>query len=493
MEVKKEVTISIGSADLTDPNADDFGKWIQDNFKVKIQAVSIDSSDKIKMLATSDTLPDLISGNMGIGDATFNQLKTQGMIRDIPDEMLAKYPLLKKAIDENDVLSAFKLSTGKNLFLPLYGNVDKPQKAVIMPFYYRADWAKKLKIPTPTTIDEYYNMLKAFTEQDPDGNGQKDTYGLTGWLWQVHFLTWTDTYAWVKEDGKWIPGYMSKNMINGLKFYNKLYQEKILDPEFANANGKNMFFQDKVGVLNANSDPSWIWKNIYKSFAGVKHSEKQYTVDEAMQAVQFLPPLKADANSQPQWAPVVECWGYAISSKTTDDALNRVLEISNWELTPDGRDFMTYGFKDKDWIVKDGKAISILPNNPATGTQKRLNEIYPSAAGLNVAPGYWAASTPWLNPTLPQECFDRSTQWQDMATPYLMKENLAITRLSTPLKDKCSVAGIDAYEADFQKLITSANIEADYAALIKSYLTTQGLQAAIDEVNQVVAANGLDK
>ena len=77
----------------------------------------------------------------------------------------------------------------------------------------------------------------------------------------------------------------------------------------------------------------------------------------------------------------------AISAKTTDDVLDRILEIANWELSPDGRDFMTYGFKDQDWIVKDGKAVSILPNNPATGTQKRLSDVYPSIGGLSLCDG----------------------------------------------------------------------------------------------------------
>ena len=485
---KKELTINWGSGDLPDPNGDDLGKWFQENFKIKIVPVIIDDAAKLKMMASSDTLPDVIP--VAIGDANFNQLKSQEMIRDIPDDMLAKYPLLKKSVDQNPVLIPFKTSTGKNWMLPIFGNVDNPLKAVIMPFYYRKDWADALKIPTPTTIDEYYAMLKAFTEQDPDGDKENDTYGITGWLWQVHFITWTDTYAWLKEDGKWIPGFMSKNMLAALKFYNRLYQEKILDPEFANANAKSMFFTDKVGVMAGNATSTWVWRNIYRDFTG---AHEGMTVEQSMEAVQFLPPLKADAASQPQWAPVVECWGNSINSKTSDEVLDRLLEIANWQLSPEGRDFMTYGFVDKDWIIKDGKAVSILPLNPATGTQKRLADLYPSIHGLNIAEEYAAAGTPWLNPPLPQECIDRANAWQELASQYLIKENIAITRLSTPLKDACSVAGIDAHEADFQNLITSTNLEVDYANLMKSYLETQGLQAAIDEVNKVVAEQGLDK
>jgi len=41
----------------------------------------------------------------------------------------------------------------------------------------RLDWLKKLGLSLPANLDEYTAMLKAFTENDPDGNGQKDTWG----------------------------------------------------------------------------------------------------------------------------------------------------------------------------------------------------------------------------------------------------------------------------------------------------------------------------
>ena len=44
----------------------------------------------------------------------------------------------------------------------------------------RADWLEKLDIDIPETIDRFYEMLKAFKEQDPDGNGQDDTFGYIG-------------------------------------------------------------------------------------------------------------------------------------------------------------------------------------------------------------------------------------------------------------------------------------------------------------------------
>jgi putative aldouronate transport system substrate-binding protein len=42
---------------------------------------------------------------------------------------------------------------------------------------YRKDWLDKLGLGVPQTIDEYGEALRAFTANDPDGNGQADTYG----------------------------------------------------------------------------------------------------------------------------------------------------------------------------------------------------------------------------------------------------------------------------------------------------------------------------
>jgi hypothetical protein len=43
----------------------------------------------------------------------------------------------------------------------------------------RQDWLDKLGLKKPATPDELFNVLRAFTFNDPDGNGQNDTYGIT--------------------------------------------------------------------------------------------------------------------------------------------------------------------------------------------------------------------------------------------------------------------------------------------------------------------------
>lgn len=44
----------------------------------------------------------------------------------------------------------------------------------------RTDWLENIEAEVPTTLDELHDVLYAFTFDDPDGNGQDDTYGLSG-------------------------------------------------------------------------------------------------------------------------------------------------------------------------------------------------------------------------------------------------------------------------------------------------------------------------
>lgn len=53
-----------------------------------------------------------------------------------------------------------------------------PVSAQAHVLYIRKDWREKLKLPIPQTWDDVESLAKAFTEQDPDGNGRADTYGL---------------------------------------------------------------------------------------------------------------------------------------------------------------------------------------------------------------------------------------------------------------------------------------------------------------------------
>ena len=59
-----------------------------------------------------------------------------------------------------------------------YAIVDQRSETAVLNrmMYIRQDWLDNLGLEIPTTFDELLEVIRAFTEDDPDGNGENDTY-----------------------------------------------------------------------------------------------------------------------------------------------------------------------------------------------------------------------------------------------------------------------------------------------------------------------------
>jgi len=99
---------------------------------------------------------------------------------------------------------------------------------------YRADWLENLNMEAPKTIDDFYNMLVAFKNNDPDRNGKDDTYGLSAKEVGVWFAPYFGApNQWKVEDGKFIRDVQTEEFLNALKFEKKLYDEGLMNRDFA--------------------------------------------------------------------------------------------------------------------------------------------------------------------------------------------------------------------------------------------------------------------
>ncbi|CAM4517272.1 extracellular solute-binding protein [Paenibacillus typhae] len=134
----------------------------------------------------------------------------------------------------------------------------------------RKDWLDNLGLQEPKTIDEFYEVLKAFVNNDPDKNGKADTIGLaeqqvaSGWR---AMLTWMGGPAdWEIKDGKASPAHLSPAFLETMKFYKKLYDEKLINLDFAVVkDGKQMINAGKAGAWVANlNDANGIEESVQK-------------------------------------------------------------------------------------------------------------------------------------------------------------------------------------------------------------------------------------
>lgn len=103
---------------------------------------------------------------------------------------------------------------------------------------YRLDWLNNLGLKEPETLDEFYDMLVAFTNNDPDGNGVNDTYGMAVSMyegpWDAMQLWFGAPNKWgIDENGNLIPDFLTEEYDTALKWFRKIYSEGLVNPDFA--------------------------------------------------------------------------------------------------------------------------------------------------------------------------------------------------------------------------------------------------------------------
>ncbi len=128
--------------------------------------------------------------------------------------------------------------------------------------YVRKDWLDNLGMEVPTDYEQFVEMLKAFTENDPDGNGQKDTYGLT-----APGLINTETpydiylrefYQDAKPDfyfngSEYVDGMSEPAMLDALQRMKDAYRAGYIDQEIITnktSTCRDKFYGGQVGVFN---------------------------------------------------------------------------------------------------------------------------------------------------------------------------------------------------------------------------------------------------
>lgn len=129
---------------------------------------------RISLAIASNDLPDA----MVVNAVELRQMVEADQIADLT-EVYKQYASPEiKTIIENTNGAALEAVTfdGKIMALPgVQANADG-----IHLMWIRQDWLDKLNLEPPTTMAELEAVARAFVEDDPDGNGQRDTIGITG-------------------------------------------------------------------------------------------------------------------------------------------------------------------------------------------------------------------------------------------------------------------------------------------------------------------------
>ncbi len=267
----------------------EYTRYVKEKFNIQIkgswEALTGEAYDqKVKLTLASADISDYIQvfGSYPV----FKAYVDSGLIMDIKSvyEDYAS-PAIKSVYDSTKG-EALKMVTfdGKQYAMP---GINKGADCINL-LWVRQDWLDKLSLKTPSTLDDIIETAKAFIERDPDGNGKKDTFGLTGmpalYSYANSFFLFDTVFSfyksyplhWFKDgSGKVYYGSIANETKTALVKLQGMYKAGVIDKEFALRKDQNdlvnggkcgMFFGPWWMAYNfadsVKNDPKANWKAV---------------------------------------------------------------------------------------------------------------------------------------------------------------------------------------------------------------------------------------
>lgn len=356
-------------------------QMLNEKFNVNYFAEKIPNEsfiEKITAMVAGGSMPDQISFRAANIDL-FNRWANQNAFLPLND-YIEEFDYLKEIPEE--LWLPFTVD-GKIYGIPTWSPVESQS------FMVRKDWLDNLGLPVPTSYEELKEVAIAFTNDDPNQNNQKDTFGLAfgeninptfamGPYWQH------DTWYHQDEAGNFIPGLISEGRKELIQFFNDLYSAKAISSDFAVVNWadtNNQFYSGKAGVfLIAPRGMSQDYMNALLE------------IDPKAEFV-VLEPFAAPDGSQGFGAGSGFSRFLALNGKLADepDKVRKMLEIHGFSRQYYQASTVTSANEDFDWFYgNEGTGYELGENNvrtpltePGSGTEPFL---------------YFIDSTAWVGP-----------------------------------------------------------------------------------------------
>lgn len=348
-------------------------KYLEEKLNVEFDVWNIDFQQYEELLnvrLASGEIPDMF---MVQPSSSLQKYVAQDLLAPLPMDNIETYmpnTLKHSYTDVNpDALDLGKVN-GEIYGLPAMnmGNIYR------LPIVYNQNWLDTLGKKVPTTIDEFEDVIYAFAHDDPDGNGVKDTYGLSkeglNLLWGMYGMVPEQDY-FTEKDGKLVYMPIEQEMKEALSYANKWYKDGVLDPEFItgeNTGGywavSHSYINHRIGMTVIGNYYHWNYKGDYNEYIdGQEVPCEEGAVTKELLAlhpddkIAFGDPLVNTDGKQggiKAYNILMRFYGIGANALETPGKLNKILEIYEMgsDAQPDDTLKMTirYGFEDENWV-----------------------------------------------------------------------------------------------------------------------------------------------
>ncbi|MBD0384051.1 extracellular solute-binding protein [Paenibacillus sedimenti] len=319
--------------------------------------------EKINVMVASGELPTIIKLN---NNPTVTGHLRSGIFWEI-GPYLKDY---KNLTAQNKVYYDNLSVEGKLYGIPLYRDLGRAQ------LQYRKDWLDALGLQPPKTLDDWYNVIKAMTLNDPDKNGKNDTYGLL--LEKKYNLDAFSTLTrlavtqgapnkWSVDDkGNFTPEFMTEPFFQTLQMLKRLYAEKLINQDFAavdTTETEKQYESGRAGIkITAGNAYNWQLK-VEKVVPTAKIDVSQV---EGVSGV-AVPAEPGNAGS----------WAIPKAAVKTEAELKKVLSFIDKLMDPKMATLLVKGVEGKHW--KDaGEFTEVLDRDADLKEVKPYRDTFPN-------------------------------------------------------------------------------------------------------------------
>ena len=358
----------------TQPDSE-FEHWMEERYNLDVQVIALpgwsDATAKITLLMADETQrPDIIWWwNM---EKDFTDWVKAGLLVDVSAYM-DRYTNMRDYYNSIDPGILFYASENDGSIYRIPGDVAEPACETL---WIRQDWLDNLNLEVPKTLDELEEVMYAFTNDDPDGNGVKDTYGLGGDGYDIRsFWPWIqgcgdglgrDTFVRM-DDGSYAFGPVSEDAKNWLGRVHKLYEDGVITPNIVTDTDRD----EEMANGGFGVTYSWVIYNnpsngTMKSFYSTNPDAKWVPID-----------MVTGENGNPQDEPAsIGAWCYfGITNVCTDP--ERAYAIWDDLATPENYIHRRFGVEGRDYIDNGDGTYEIInsgdgPENTEQGLGIKL-------------------------------------------------------------------------------------------------------------------------
>lgn len=214
-------------------------EWFENLANVKFDFINSTGDEMLTLLLSTGDYPEIFLTSFSNNDIVYYGVESEIFV-PIDEYIDEHMPNVKAYLEAHPTFAG-------NIVAPdghIYGIPQFPATMshgwVGSKMWINTEWLERLNLEMPTTTDELYDVLVAFRDQDPNGNGVADEIPMSGCIntWNaepeyslMNSFIYTDRNSFIHlEDGVVKFAATDDRYREGLYFIKKLYDEGLLDP-----------------------------------------------------------------------------------------------------------------------------------------------------------------------------------------------------------------------------------------------------------------------